>query len=106
MIIKDFDDALFLVTRVVTTVLGRDVGKDPDEIDTDLTFTGAWPDEGYGRDHIRYLNLCTEIAEGIRTGSDRDFNYQVSPFVLDHETLPIAQFIVDSATQLLNSPVA
>lgn len=105
MIIRDIDDALFLVTRIVTTVLGKDVGLAPDDIDIDLTFTDAKPD-GYGRTHLRYLALCSSIEDQVRTSSGREFYYQVAPFLLDHEGKPIKVFIVDSAKLLLRAPAS
>jgi hypothetical protein len=104
MIIQDLDDARFLVNLTVTTVLGKDVHKDPHQIDIDLTFTDADPD-GYGRTILRYHKICEDVASELRHSSGRVFYYDIA-FVDGHEGKSINDFIIDTAPILLASPLS
>jgi hypothetical protein len=97
-------DAIVKVRLTTTKRLAEDLqnGTKPQDIDIDLTFTGNYPKDGYGRTPQRYLHLCTVIADDLRNSTHRDL-YLTIAFVDDHEAKPISDFIFDAADLLLKA---
>jgi len=71
-------DAIVKVRLTTTKRLAEDLqnGTKPQDIDIDLTFTGNYPKDGYGRTPQRYLHLCTVIADDLRNSTHRDLRFR------------------------------